>query len=149
MLHNKGEFMKKILFVYALALCVFGCRSKETTPDIVIGPALCEVGFHKLPGTESCVKDPVVITIPVIDYCNPKAKAVECEAQFSMQPKAPQCKKPDGDWGPSFFKDIDEADAYGKTNGFAFYINYRTPQQYKIGDMTLGWPWVCYPNVNK
>ena len=54
--------MKKILFsLFALSLCLMACdKQKDNSPAPVQTPppVVCEAGYHKLPGTETCEKDP-------------------------------------------------------------------------------------------
>ncbi len=150
--------MKILLTILLCLTALAGCKSKDKNPDPP--EVVCEAGYHKVGGV--CIPDvkpPVVcpegsvlnadghcvVPAPVAEYCNPEGKQVECEAQFSMQPGSTKCRKFDGsDWAPSFFKDISEADSWGKANGFAFWINYHSADQQMIGDKSK-WPWVCYP----
>jgi hypothetical protein len=132
--------MKYLLTVLALTL-VISCKDKK--PDVVIEPQPTPVPTAT-PCPEGAVRNAdghCVIPAPVADFCDPKGKIVECEAQFSSV--ATKCRKFDGsDWAPSYFKDVPALDAYGKANGYGFYLNFRTPEQVIVGAQGT-FPWHC------
>lgn len=132
------KFQIFLLSVIVAAL-VLHCKSSDkpdsSLPEPTATPIQCEAGAV-LNADGHCV-----IPQPVADYCKPEGKIVECEAQFSSV--ATKCRKFDGsDWAPSYFKDVPSLDAYGKANGYGFYLNFRTPDQVVVGAQGT-FPWHC------